>query len=65
MVTRAIRGTAHIREINGQRREIQRTRTAHIYSRPRLFAALDRLLMDPPEQDSVDDIRDLAERIGR
>jgi hypothetical protein len=55
----------HVREINGQRREIHWTKSARIYSRPSMFAALDRLLIDPPEQDSADDIRDLAERIGR
>jgi hypothetical protein len=65
MVTRAIHRTIQIREINGQRREIHRTTTARIYSPPRLFAALDRLLLDPPELDNADDIRDLEERIGR
>jgi hypothetical protein len=65
MVTSAIRRTVHLREINGQRREIHGTRTARIYSQPGLFATVDRLLMVPPEQDIADDIRDLAERIGR
>ena len=55
----------HIREINGQRREVRHTRTARIYSPPKLMAELDWLLMDPPEHDSLDDLRDLDERIGR
>ncbi len=54
-----------IRDLNGQLREVRRTRTARIFSRPRLIVALDRLLMDPPEHDSPDDLRDLSERIGR
>jgi hypothetical protein len=65
MVASSTRQMIHFREINGQRREIRQTMTARIYSRPRFLAALDRLLMDPPEQDSADDIRDLNERIGR
>lgn len=54
-----------IRDLNGQLREVRQTRTARIFSRPRLIVALDRLLMDPPEHDSPDDLRDLSERIGR
>jgi hypothetical protein len=54
-----------IAQINGQRREVRHTRTAHIYSRPKLIAELDWMLMDAPEHDSPDDLRDLHERIGR
>ena len=54
-----------LREINGQLREVRQTRTARVYSRPKLIAQLDRLLIDPPEHDSPDDLRDLSERLGR
>ena len=64
MVTSTKQPAIQLREINGQRREVRQTRTARIYSRPRLNAQLDRLLMDPPEHDSRDDLRDLNERIG-
>jgi hypothetical protein len=65
MITSISRQTIQICEINGQRREIRQTKTARIFSRPRLAALLDRLLIDAPEHDSADDFRDLAERIGR
>ncbi len=52
------------RVLNGQLREFHLTPTARVYSRPRLVAELDRLLMDRPEHDSPDDLRDLDERIG-
>ncbi len=55
----------HVAEINGQMREVRLTRTARIYSRPKLIAELDWLLIDPPEHDSADDLRDLDEGIGR
>ena len=55
----------HIAEFNGQMREVRLTRTARIYSRPKLIAELDRLLMDPPEHDSPDDLRDLAQDLKR
>jgi hypothetical protein len=65
MVTSAKQPTIKLREINGQRREVRQTATARIYSRPKLMAALDRLLMDGPECDNGDDLRDLSARIGR
>ncbi len=65
MVTSTKHPIAHVIEINGQRREVRQTQTACIYSRPKLIAALDWLLIDPPEHDSPDDMRDLNERIGR
>jgi hypothetical protein len=65
MVTSIRRRTVHICEINGQRREIRQTKTARIFSRPRLTALLGRLLLDAPEHDNADDLRDLTERIGR
>jgi len=65
MVTSTRHPTIQIAEINGQRREVRHTRTARIYSRPKPIAELDWLLMDPPEHDSPDDLRDLDERIGR
>jgi len=64
MVTSTKHPAVQLREINGQVREVRQTRTARIYSRPRLITELDWLLMDPPEHDSADDLRDLAERIG-
>jgi hypothetical protein len=54
-----------IRQINGQLRQVRETGTARIYSRPKLLAELDWLLMDPPDCDSPDDLRDLEDRIGR
>jgi hypothetical protein len=65
MVTSTKHPLVQVREINGQVRGVRQTRTARIYSRPRLIAELDRLLMDPPEHDSPDDLRDLNERLGR
>jgi hypothetical protein len=65
MVTSTKHPRIQLREINGQVREVRHTRTARIYSRPRLITELDRLLIDPPEQDSPDDLRDLDKRIGR
>ena len=65
MVTSTKHPMVHVREINGQRREVRQTKTARIYSRPKLIAELDRLLMDPPEHDSPDDLLDLDGRIGR
>jgi len=65
MVTSSKHPKVHVAEINGQRREVRQTRTARIYSRPKLSATLERLLMDPPEHDSPDDLRDLDERMGR
>jgi hypothetical protein len=64
MVTGTKHPTVHAREINGQRREVRQTATARIYSRPKLFAELDWLLMEGPEHDNADDLRDLANRIG-
>ena len=57
--------TIQLREINGQRREVRRTSTARIYSRPKLLAQLEWLLIDEPEQDSADDLDDLDQRIAR
>jgi hypothetical protein len=57
--------TSHIREINGQRREVRQTSTARIYSRPTLLAQLEWLLIDEPEHDDADDLHDLDRRIGR
>jgi hypothetical protein len=54
-----------LREINGQLREVRQTRTARIYSRPKLLAQLDWLLIDPPEHDNPDDLLDLNGRLGR
>ena len=65
MVTSIKRPLVQLREINGHLREVRETRTARIYSRPRSITELDRLLMDPPEHDSPDDLRDLDERVGR
>jgi hypothetical protein len=65
MVTSTKHPLIQLRELNGQLREVRQTRTARIYSRPRLIAELDRLLIDPPEHDSPDDLRDLNERLGR
>jgi hypothetical protein len=65
MVTSTKHPLIQLREINGQLREVRETQTARIYSRPRLIAELDRLLIDPPEHDSPDDLRDLNERLGR
>ena len=57
--------TIQLREINGQRREVRRTSTARIYSRPKLLAQLEWLLIDEPEHDSADDLDDLDQRIAR
>ena len=57
--------TIQLREINGQRREVRRTSTARIYSRPKLLAQLEWLLIDEPEHDSADDLFDLDRRIAR
>jgi len=65
MVTSTKHPAIHFREINGHVREVRQTRTAGVYSRPRLITELDWLLMDPPEYDSPDDLRDLDERLGR
>ena len=65
MVTSAKHPAIQLRIINGQVREVRQTRTARIYSPPRLITELDWLLMDAPEHDSPDDLRDLNERIGR
>ena len=65
MVTSTKNPEMHLREINGHVREVRQTRTARIYSRPRLMTELDWLLMDPPEHESTDDLRDLDARIGR
>ena len=53
-----------VRQINGQVRQVRQTRTARIYSRPKLLAELDWLLMDPPDYDSPDDLRELDDRVG-
>ena len=65
MVTSAKHPAIHVRELNGQRREVRQTTTARIYSRPKLLAKLDWLLLDGPEHDDDDDLRDLEGRIGR
>jgi hypothetical protein len=57
--------TIHIRELNGQRREVRRASTARIYSRPKLLAQLEWLLIDEPEHESADDLFDLDQRIAR
>ena len=64
MVTSSKHPLIQLREINGQLREVRKTQTARIYSRPRLIAELDWLLMDPPEHDNPDELRDLDERVG-
>jgi hypothetical protein len=64
MVTSIKHPAIQLREINGQRREVRQTRTARIYSRPRLNTQLDWFLMVPPEHESPDDLRGLAERSG-
>jgi hypothetical protein len=51
--------------IYGQLREVRQTRTARIYSRPRLITELDWLLMDPLEHDSPEGFHDRDERVGR
>jgi hypothetical protein len=38
MVTSIKHPKIHVREINGQRREVQQTASARIYSRPKLMA---------------------------
>ena len=63
MVTSTKHSKVQIAEINGQVREVRLTRTARIYSRPKLIA-LDWLLMDPPEHDSPDGLCDLDGRNG-
>jgi hypothetical protein len=65
MVTSTRHPMIHVRELNGQRRVVQQTATAHVFSPPKRLAKLDWLLMDPPEYDNSDDLRDLSERIGR
>jgi hypothetical protein len=65
MVTSIRHPLIQLREINGHLREVRKTRTARIYSRPRPFTERDWLLMDPPEHDSPDDLRDLDGRLGR
>ena len=65
MVTSTKHSMFHVQELNGQQRVVQRTATARVYSRPKRLAKLDWLLMDPPEHDNPDDLRDLSERIGR
>lgn len=65
MVTSTNHPLIQFRELNGQLREVRETQTVRIYSRPRLITELDWLLMDPPEHDSPDDLRDLSERLGR
>jgi hypothetical protein len=65
MVTSTKHPEIQLREINGQVREVRQTRTGRIYSRPRLIAELDWLLIDPPEHDSPDDLHDLDRRFGR
>ena len=65
MVTSTKHPGIQLREMNGQVREVRQTRTARIYSRPRLITELDWLLMDPPEHGSPDDLRDLGQRLGR
>ena len=65
MVTSIKHPIVHIREINGQRREVRQTATARIYSRPKLLAQLECLLIDEPEHDNADDLYDLDRRIGR
>ena len=62
MVTSTKHSMFHVQELNGV---VQRTATARVYSRPKRLAKLDWLLMDPPEHDNPDDLRDLSERIGR
>jgi len=64
MVASTNQPAINVREINGQRREVRLTTTARIYSRPKLLAELDWLLIDEPEYDNADDLRDLAGRIG-
>lgn len=64
MVTSSKHPKVHVAEINGQVREVRLTRTARIYSRPKQTAALNWLLIDPPEHDSPDDLLDLDGRIG-
>jgi hypothetical protein len=63
MVTSTKHPAIQLCEINRQLREVRQTRTARIYSRPGLMTELDRLLIDPPEHDSPDDLRDLNERL--
>jgi hypothetical protein len=65
MVTSVKHPTIHIRELNGQRREVCQTATARIYSRPKLLSQLESLLIDEPEHDNSDDLHDLDRRIGR
>ena len=65
MVTSAKHPAIHVRELNGQRCVFRQTTTARIYSRPKLLTKLDWLLVDGPEHDDDDDLRDLEGRIGR
>jgi hypothetical protein len=65
MVTSTKHPTIHVRELNGQRRIVRQTASARVYSRPKLLAKLDWFLMDPPEYDNLDDLRDLSDRIVR
>ena len=54
----------HIREINGQPRDVARIGTAPVRSQPKLLAQLDWLLTEP-EYDKADDLRNLDRRIGQ
>jgi hypothetical protein len=65
MVTSAKPPAIHVRELSGQRRKVRHTTTGRISSRPKLLAHLDWLLLDGPEHDDDDDLRDLEGRIGR
>ena len=65
MVTSTKNPEIQLRKSMVKLREVRQTRTARIYSRPRLITELDWLLIDPPEHDSPDDLRDLNERLGR
>ena len=63
MVARRKTPNVHLIEFNGHQHKVRKTRTVRIYSRPKLIAELDRLLMDPPEYVSPEDLRDLDTRI--
>jgi hypothetical protein len=65
MVASAKPPAIHIRELNGLRRKVRQTTARRIDARPKLFAHLDWLLLDGPERDDDDDLRDLEGRIGR
>jgi hypothetical protein len=64
-VVASVKNSILLREINRQLRHVRQTQTARIYSPPKLLAELDWLLMDPPDYDSPDDLRELDDRIGR